>query len=129
MNAERLLNVVRALRESLAPELFDMELYVHECGSPACALGHYAMRPDFQDDFTIQGGNIRYQGAFCFWNAHDAAARHFDITKDEAKELFDDDGCGGARTIDEAADYIVAFVEIKRSARPEDAELAVAASS
>ena len=52
---QRLLNVVRALRESPKPKAFSMDWYGYgpneafPCGTPQCALGHYAAREDLQD--------------------------------------------------------------------------------
>lgn len=44
-NKERLMLVVRALREDPDPENFTMWKF-SKCRTPACALGHYASRRD-----------------------------------------------------------------------------------
>lgn len=123
MNKERLLNVAKALRESPNPETFSMEFF-HRCGTPACALGHYAARADLQSTFELREG-------FGFQLAGKPAAdtlmfdgeeicEHFGITQEDAYRLFrdsDDDGdreipcgCGGAQTAIEAAEWIERFV-------------------
>lgn len=121
----RLLNVAKALRESKNPDQFTMQVYGHSCGTPACALGHYAARQDLQSTYTLRedGGLIAKDDSSRSWVPFTSIGvqEHFDITKDETYELFsdneafDDDetptwGCGNAKTALEAAEYIEAFV-------------------
>lgn len=116
MNKERLLNVAKALREAAHKERFTMKRYIHTCGTPGCAYGHYAGRPDLQDIIRISGQCIYYTkrddaGDNVFADYDDKEiCEHFGFTEDEARELFREDGCGGATTADEAADYIERFV-------------------
>lgn len=129
MNTERLLNVAKALRESPNPDKFSMEL-IHSCGSPACALGHYAARSDLQQTFMLspEAWGFRLIGTGPEdWLLFDGkeVCEHFDITEEQARELFRDSnyedygeipcGCGGAKTAIEAADYIERFVAESRS--------------
>jgi hypothetical protein len=110
MNRERLLNVAKALRESPKPKAFYMGSYARSCGTPACAFGHYAARPDLQSAFTLEGGHpIDFAGHEVF---HDSglSAHHFGLERRQLCELFDDGGCGGARTAIQAAEYIETFV-------------------
>lgn len=135
MNKERLLNVARALRESPNPDRFDMGLYVHDpysyepnddadileapdgwCGSPACAMGHYAARTDLQDLLYIRDdGFHRFRMAFsatqqsAYHNSRKVLA-HFDLDDEQIEELFGSFGCGFAKTPTEAAEYIEKFV-------------------
>lgn len=98
MNKERLLNVAKALRESPQPDKFDMDTYVHPCGTPACAFGHYAVRSDLQDLFTAHATPLMWQGIDHIGGkeniSYDAAVvlEHFDITQEEADRIF---GCSG----------------------------------
>lgn len=115
MNRERLLNVAKALRESAAPECFGMGSYATACGTPACALGHYASRPDLQralgltairgeEGFLCMRGTtlqVSYDG--------NTVTSHFDIDEDTAELLFGPDGCAGAATAREAAQYIEVY--------------------
>ena len=113
IHKNRLLNVARALRESQKPESFDMSRYGHNCKTPACALGHYAHRDDLQGLFGLtQKGYLILRESKSLVEFDDApAVDHFGINGEEALELFGaDDGCGGANSVDEAADYIEAFV-------------------
>lgn len=121
LHIRRLLNVVRALEESPNPDKFTMKRFGHECGSPACALGHYCSRPDLQSAFLL---SRHAEDAAC-WPAptDDVTAclgidnieicAHFGLTADEAMDLFDENGCGGAQTALEAAKYIRDFVSRK----------------
>jgi hypothetical protein len=112
MNIPRLLNVAKALREAPNPKTFSMNVYVHSCGSPACALGHYGCRPDLQDVFYQQNGSLialneNGEETMCIM---DVAQKHFDISSRETDELFEATGCGLAKTPHEAAEYIEDFV-------------------
>lgn len=119
MDKERLLNVAKALRESPNPHMFDMGMYVNGCGTPACALGHFANRTDLQDICCIsprpgsvnEGFDIRYvmSGRLLNYN-DDQLLKYLDISEEEACELFATDGCGDARTPIQAAEYIERFV-------------------
>lgn len=132
MNKQRLLNVAKACRESPNPEAFTMRK-VHYCGTPACALGHYAARRDLQQmfqlptrealDFNRDRGPLQVYLGSCSiivgaWGATSPsgalfvhAQHHFGITAAQAEDLFSSRGCGNARTPIEAAKYIERFVE------------------
>jgi hypothetical protein len=129
VHQKRLLNVAKALRESANPEAFTMEWFVHgdteqrdqgrvspfSCGTPACAIGHYAARRDLQRELKIvvrEGDaevvDSRRLPATC-WSVHE----HFGVTPDESRDLFAYAGCGGAKTPKAAARYIERFVARK----------------
>lgn len=121
MNTERLLNVAKALRESPKPDKFSMRDYANPiCGTPMCALGHYAARTDLQTFLIIDNG--RREHAFSTpmfyadngnkaWYDHSRVHQHFEIDEQDAEELFSADGCGNAKTPIEAAEYIERFVD------------------
>jgi hypothetical protein len=120
MNKERLLNVAKAQRESKHPEHFTMHRYVNKCGTPACAFGHYAAREDLQDDFSInteedphrhfdEGVHDRHSGEPIMYDA-DSVSEHFEAPYEELVQFFEYDGCGGAKTASEAAEFIERFV-------------------
>jgi hypothetical protein len=138
--AQRLLNVARALRESEHPELFTMESYVnnaamlsnrfeatdvpeHWCGTPACALGHYGARTDLQRKIRIARIPFGFNGTSYFGlrygnnrdvgYADDAMLNHFGLERHEAHLLFCPSGCGGAKTTLQAAQFIENFVAQK----------------
>ena len=135
--AQNLLNVARALRESTTPESFTMSDYLSPntqpgakewCGTPACALGHYAVRGDLQNflkpGLTRWGDPmLKYTAAskeahyFAYYD-DESVMDHFGLESiDEAEELFGPvEGCGGAKTPIEAAEYIENFVKRKMKA-------------
>jgi hypothetical protein len=112
MNKEALLNVARACRESKHPEKFTMEYYAHSCGTPACALGHYAARQDLQSDFYLDEEGVfrtSMKGLESYATLT-AFLRHFALTVQQEEQLFGMWGCNKARTPVEAAEYIERFV-------------------
>lgn len=115
MHKQRLLNVARALRESPDPDAFDMTCYAHPCGTPACALGHYAARPDLQSAFRLDEEWMVPVLAPASDGKYDIALQdpevrlHFGLDITECCELFGRDGCGSAKSAVEAAEYIEAF--------------------
>jgi hypothetical protein len=158
--AKNLLNVARALRESANPKLFTMERYVwgdtnkwlmreqiedknnlEFCGTPACALGHYAARRDLQKLLHIEvvkrvdvdrAPHARvvsntYGSEVCFED--DELTEHFGIDTEDAEDLFGPSGCGGARTPKAAAKYIERFVAEKVEDRKKQAADVAALSS
>ncbi len=84
----------------------------HNCGAPACALGHYALRPDLQDF-----AHLDHMGSLMlnhFTGSKEAPmgvgderiAAHFGIEVKQALKLFGSNGCDHAETPGDAADYI-----------------------
>lgn len=119
MNKQRLLNVARALRESPNPDKFDMKLIQHSCGTPACALGHYVARTDLQSAFLPPPIGARYRindvNGLMLYPFGPLVLGHFGLSETELEELFDEEGCGGAKTAVEAAEYIEKFVNENES--------------
>jgi hypothetical protein len=105
------MNVVRALEEAKGPEGdFDMSMFVHSCGTPACALGHYAARTDLQSEFQIVRDGMKFGDSY---RPISDGYPHFGFQiygPDYMSELFLMDGCGGAKTRAEAAAYIRDFI-------------------
>lgn len=121
MNKERLLNVVKALRESPNPEKFSMCHVHNSCGSPACAIGHYVARSDLQSEFlpvpvdhpfmlSNGTGHVLLKDGTAVFFSSNALLNHFELGDDEFDDLFSDAGCNWAHTADQAADYIERFV-------------------
>lgn len=114
IHRQRLLNVARALRESPDAGKFYMDSYMHPCGTPACALGHYAARRDLQDAFIVApashgvGDLTTASGGACYYD-HESVCEHFGVSAPEAARLFSDKGCGGARDALSAAAFIETF--------------------
>jgi hypothetical protein len=120
MNKEYLLNVAKALRESPYAAMFSMTDYANPaCGTPMCALGHYAARQDLQSLLVLDNKRraSRYDSPVFYADSgkavtYDSArlCEHFGISSDDADELFGPDGCDNAATPIEAANYIEHFV-------------------
>lgn len=134
IQANRLLNVATALREAPIEiaALFDMGKFGYgfrahvvkyltgktkkryNCKTPACALGHYAIRHDMQRTFALNVmGKLtrmpphnRHEIAFC----DPRVKSHFGITAKESEYLFGTKGCGKAKTTEAAATYIEKFL-------------------
>lgn len=110
---------------------FTMVDYGHTCGTPACVLGScahagllpgYALRVVHLNDFGAlralrayivresvkDGETVDREDVVDFDDS--IIQEHFDVTRGEARDLFDVCGCNGARTPKEAADFIRAFV-------------------
>jgi len=111
---DRLFNVARALREAPRPDRFNMESFGGFCGTPHCAIGHYAARQDLQKTFRLGllTGDLKTHTGFTSYSGS-AICAHFQISKQEAAELFGPHGCGAAETPEQAATYIETFVARK----------------
>lgn len=115
MNLKAFQNLILALQEHPAPDKFTMEYY-GLCGTPACCLGTYASRQDLQSYFGVLYDSLGkcYVTAkirsICLSPDSYRVFSHFDITQEEAWELFSPDGCNEAQTISEAIAYIQDFI-------------------
>lgn len=127
MNRDALLKVARACRESPSPDHFTMRRHVHDCGTPACAFGHYAARSDLQSAFRLRNPQVfgvdalgrsligasegveNVEGDEAGYDSS-SAREHFDLGVTHLEELFGSNGCDGARTVTEAAQYIEQWV-------------------
>ena len=117
---KRLHNMVQVLRDAAKDarlrRLFTMERFgwgasaSHTCGSPACALGNYAIRRDVQRTFVLnEGGDVRAGNRSVSYKRD--VTKHFGITSRQAAELFEATGCDRARTPTQAANYIERFIK------------------
>jgi hypothetical protein len=92
--------------------------WAHPCGTPACAFGHYAgAHPEKFKIFRPRWGTSQYfitrRHSEGFGNndeAYELAREEFCLDEDEANELFNGYGCGGAQTSKDAAKYIRFFI-------------------
>ncbi len=105
-----ILDTADALHKKRGEPLYNQEDYVHSCGSPACALGHYAANTR---GFTLDRawGEYCRKGLSFTWDC--GAAKEFGLSTSEATELFYYNGCGEAKTAKQAAKYIRSFVKRK----------------
>ena len=119
-------------------EQYNQSLLANDCGTPACALGHYGFNTpkrwgysySLEEDPNCPGTFLAYgvlrpaeyfrktledpvTGKFLTL-VFSQAAHEFGLTAAETLELFDADGCGNAQTAKDAAKYIRQFVKKKR---------------
>ena len=82
--------------------------FAHDCGTPACALGHWAAANTRRwiTDVSCGVPGIR-NGSIGF----EAAKQDFALNDAEVIELFEASGCGNAKTAKQAARYIRRFVK------------------
>ena len=121
---KRLFDVAKACREAPDPKQFNMGLYFHNCGTPSCAIGHYAAREDLHSGAVVFVNGVILIRRSSMWSIR--GQEYFGIALRELNELFEATGCG--RTWDEetqeygpsitnnqAAEYIEAFVARKEA--------------
>ena len=108
MNAEKLLKLADILDAAhAAGRQYDQRCFYYR-GAPSCAWGYWA---------DAHPGRFRIEDSEA-WDPRRAlwdAAKEFDISEDDAFELFGYWGCGRAITAEDAARYIREFVERNRS--------------
>lgn len=87
---------------------YDQTDMVHPCGSPCCALGHWAHANPKLWKFDARNGCFKHlpEGMYGL----EPAAKDFHLEQHEVYELFGGSGCGSARTATDAATYIRRFV-------------------
>lgn len=114
----KILDTADALHKERGERTYSQDVFVHHCGTPACALGHYAANNKRRGwgfkaaDYSFGTGHVTYNGhsQSC---ADPRVLDEFDLSFTEAIELFSGDGCNGARTGKQAAKYIQRFVKRK----------------
>ena len=111
--AQNLLDVASILRDLPDDADFAMHSVSFECGTPACAWGHYAARSDIQDSFIMNSrgevSEARTGMIACYCGLE--MQQHFGINMIEAIELFGSTGCGDAKHPLQAARYIEKFLD------------------
>ena len=122
MNAEKLLKLADILdaaheaHQRKGGPGYDQRRYTHSCGTPACAFGHWAAaHPDRFEIIHRAFIRLREPRELQLLHPSAIATMEFDLTYGQALELFGVDGCGGATTHKQAAEYIREFVERNRS--------------
>lgn len=106
-----------ASRYQFFVKIFTMKKWGYEsdpvnCGTPACAIGHFAVRTDLQKSFELRGDTLFYKGRDVGTPAE--FRRYFGLSYGEAKLLFSVSGCDKAQTPRQAAKFIRKFIAKKR---------------
>ena len=96
---------------------YDQQRYVHQCGTPACALGHWAAANP--DRWYIGLDSLGDAHIFCRSNdsldLDEASCLEFSLSSREAVRLFGLSGCNHARTAKDAATFIRSFVRSREA--------------
>lgn len=94
---------------------YDQMQITHDCGTPACAIGHW-IRSTRGRIILTSDDVLKHAEVFGSEGTSAVGAAEFRITPGQAHELFGGDGCGSAKTAKEAARYIRRFVKrVKQS--------------
>lgn len=107
----KILDTADALHRKRKEPAYSQENWTHPCGTPACALGHYAAHTPSRWFFEHGFPKIK-AGIGGSW----AATEEFGLSDDNVAEIFSSRGCGGAKTAKQAAKYIRAFVKRRQKA-------------
>lgn len=99
--------VADAIHRANKQPTYNQGVLTHDCGTPACAWGHYGFIP------SVQKRGINIMNISC--SLCETAAAEFGITISQAHELFGIFGCNHARTAKQAARYITNFVKRRQS--------------
>jgi hypothetical protein len=113
-----LLDAADARHRALGERPYKQETYSHrDCGTPACALGHWVwdQRERLPDLYNYMFKP--YSGDHDLVSPFYEAGQEFGITQHEVIELFGSDGCNDAQTARQAAAYIRGFVLRKQRSR------------
>lgn len=104
-----ILDVADAEHRKKGEPRYDQGMLAHRCGTPACALGHWAFQ-NRRRGWELRDGSPLLQGRPAgTW----ATAAEFGISSVEDAQLFSSFGCGRASTAKAAARYIRKFVANK----------------
>lgn len=99
------------------------------CGTPACALGHFGARTDLQSLLKIRTrvvdgekiAGLEYSRGLSedqdklVSYLDKRVQKYFGIDEGEADRLFGPDGCGNAKSVNAAANFIERFVQKNRN--------------
>lgn len=80
--------------------------YTHPCGTPACALGHWAVANPDRWSFACGTPYLILSAS----GVSRCAQSEFGLSWHESEEIFGSEGCDFAETAKQAADYIRDFV-------------------
>jgi hypothetical protein len=106
----------------LSDEGYDQTCYVHKCGTPACALGHWAVFNPARWGITKR--HMPFLRGVKSADVQEVASQEFALESRslndwvdfyQADELFGGEGCGNAMTAKQAATYIRKFVKKRES--------------
>jgi hypothetical protein len=89
---------------------YDQMSIEHNCGTPACAIGHWIRHSRGRIHFS-EHGVLTHADVFGAEGVGHAGAAEFRISFEQSVELFGGSGCARAATAKQAAAYIRRFVK------------------
>lgn len=105
----KILDMADALHKTRKEPTYNQRATVHGCGTPACAIGHYAAHTPRRWVFDRDERQVRWRETDSD-DFLEAAVLEFGISFGDAVELFGCAGCGDAQTAKQAARYIRSFI-------------------
>jgi hypothetical protein len=108
----KILDTADALHKRRKEPTYNQFQMVHSCGTPACALGHYAAATKARFKIDRLSETVFYKGNSLYHEAQ-VAIDEFGVSRGEGYALFSFEGMGGAKTAKQAAKYIRSFVKRK----------------
>lgn len=114
-----ILDVADAEHRAKGEPRYRQTYFSHECGAPACALGHWAAanrRRGWKFDASLHPQPLLRGVVAACWSS--VVAEEFSISSEDGSELFSAWGCGSARTAKQAAKYLRKFVKRKQAEAP-----------
>lgn len=110
-----ILDVADAQHRKLREKTYSQLSFTHPCGTPACALGHYATN-NRRRGWSVEGGCVVYGGRML--TEYTKVEQEFEVSRNDCKELFSAEGCGNSKTAKQAAKYLRKFVKRKQAEAP-----------
>jgi hypothetical protein len=104
-----ILHVADEKHKEKGERTYDQGSFLHNCGTPACALGHWAAANPRRWLLIHRIPCLILDGEY----PRRDAMKEFCINDDEYDQLFFGSGCGNAKTAKQAARYIRKFVNAR----------------
>lgn len=118
-NSTRLLHLITVLERVARERLhFDMSEWATACGTPACALGHAAADPEFQEQgLRLHNTRKLWFPVFEGLEGYAAAARFFGVTHEASHYLFLSSNAS-ANTLVDVIERVQAVIAARGDAPP-----------
>lgn len=104
------LDVADAKHRAKKQPTYDQRQIKHDCGTPACAIGHWIRRTRGRIHMS-EHGVLTHSEVFGAEGVGHVGAAEFRISFKQSVELFGGSGCDKATTAKQAATYIRRFVK------------------
>lgn len=109
-----ILDVADAQHRAKKEPTYDQSTFKKSCGTPACALGHWAAHNPRRWKFDTTGHPYLRTTEPLYGISFEDASQEFGIDHHAINELFEYNGCGRAKTGKQAAKFIRKFVKARQ---------------